>query len=189
MYDAITKENTIINGINRDELLGTIEAVTQQRELAKMQFRATHQWIDGAVNRTSVKDMFGAGTEQIREKAHVLQADEPVFLLGSDLSANPVEHLLAALAGCLTTTLVLFATAEGVRLDDITSSFEADASMLGILGIDENVRMGFDEIRVTFDIESEAPREKIEELLELAQARSGVFDMLTNGTRVAVRLA
>ena len=189
MYDAITTETTIINGINRDELLGTFEAIAEQRELAKMQFRATNQWVDGAVNRTSVKDIYGGGQEQVREKPHVMQKDEPAFLLGMDTSANPVEHLLAALAGCLTTTLVLFATAEGVKLDEVTSSFEADASMLGVLGIDENVRMGFDEIRVTFDIKSQAPREKIEELLELAQARSGVFDMLTNRTPVAVRLA
>ncbi len=189
MYDAIIKETTIINGIDRDELLGIMDTVTGQRELAKMQFRADNRWIDGAVNRTSVKDVFGAGQEQVREKAHVMQKDEPVFLLGMDTSANPVEHLLAALAGCLTTTLVLFATAEGVKLDEVTSRFEADASMLGILGIDENVRMGCSEIRVTFDIKSEAPREKIEELLALAQARSGVFDSLTNRTPVSVRLA
>ena len=189
MYDAITKEKMIINGIDRDALLGTIEAVAAERGLAKMQFRATNKWIDGAVNRTSVKDVYGAGAEQIREKPHVMQKDEPAFLLGMDTSANPVEHLLAALAGCLTTTLVLFATAEGVRLDEVTSSFEADASMLGVLGIDESVRMGFDEIRVAFDIRSDAPREKIEELLALAQARSGVFDMLTNRTPVTVRLA
>ena len=189
MYDAIIKENTIINGLDRDALLGVIETVSGQRELAKMQFRATNRWIDGAVNRTTVKDIYGAGQEQIREKPHVMQKDEPVFLLGMDTSANPVEHLLAALAGCLTTTLVLFATAEGIQLDEVTSSFEADASMLGVLGIDENVRMGFDEIRVTFDIKADAPREKIEELLELAQARSGVFDMVTNQTPVAVRLA
>jgi uncharacterized OsmC-like protein len=189
MYDAITKEKTIVNGVDVDELLGTMEAVSRQPELARMQFRAGNQWIDGTVNRTTVKDIYAAGQEQAREKAFVLQKDEPACLLGSDLGANPVEHLLAALAGCLTTTLVLFASAEGVKLDEITSKFEADASLLGILGIDENVRMGFDEIRVTFDIKSAAPRAKIQELLELAKSRSGVFDMLTNRTPVVVQLA
>jgi uncharacterized OsmC-like protein len=189
MYDAVTKEQTIINGVNVDELAGTIEAVREQPELAGMQFRAGNEWIDGTRNRTTIKDVYGAGQEQIREKSFVMQKDEPVFLLGTDTGANPVEHLLAALAGCLTTTLVFFASAEGVKLDEVTSRFEADASMLGFLGLDENTRMGFDEIRVTFDIKSEAPREKIQELLELAQARSGVFDMLTNPTPVSVRLA
>jgi uncharacterized OsmC-like protein len=118
-----------------------------------------------------------------------MQKDEPAFLLGTDQAANPVEYLLAALAGCLTTTLVFFAAAEGVRLDEVTSRFEADGSLLGFLGLDESARMGFEEIRGTFDIKSAAPREKIEELLALAQSRSGVFDMLTNRTPVAVRLA
>jgi uncharacterized OsmC-like protein len=189
MYDAIVKENTIVNGINRDEFLGTIEAVSQQPELARLQFRAGNEWIEGARNRTTVKDVYGAGEEQIREKSFVMQKDEPVFLLGTDTGANPVEHLLAALAGCLTTTLVYFAAAEGVKLDEVTSRFEADASMLGFLGIDENTRMGCEEIRVTFDIRSEGPREKIQALLELAQSRSGVFDMLTNRTPVSVQLA
>ena len=89
----------------------------------------------------------------------------------------------------MTTTLILFATAENVQLDEVTSKLEADASMLGVLGIDENKRIGFEEIRVTFDIKSKAPREKIEGLLQLAQDRSGVFDMLTNRTPVLVKLA
>ena len=189
MYDAITKEKTIINGIDRDELLGTMETVAAQPELGRIQFRAANQWVDGALNRTTVKDVYGAGQEQVREKSFVMQKDEPVFLLGTDTGANPVEHLLAALAGCLTTTLVYFATAEGVQLDEITSRVEADGSLLGFLGIDENARMGCDEIRVIFDIKSEAPPAKIQELLELAQSRSGVFDMLTNQTPVSVRLA
>jgi uncharacterized OsmC-like protein len=189
MYDAITKEETIINGVNRDEFLGTIEAVSQQPALGRLQFRADNRWIDGTLNRTTVKDVYGAGQEQVREKPFVMQKDEPRFLLGTDLGANPVEHLLAALAGCLTTTLVYFAAAEGVKLDEVTSRFEADASVLGFLGIDENTRMGCDEIRVTFDIKSEAPRERIEALLELARRRSGVFDMLANPTPVSIALA
>lgn len=189
MYDATVKEQTIVNGVNVDELVGTIEAIRQQPELAKLQFRANNEWISGTYNRTSVNEVFGAGEEQRREKTFVLEKDEPVFLLGTDKGANPVEHALAALAGCLTTTLVYFAALEGVQLEEITSKFEGDASILGFLGLDENTRMGCEEIRVTFDIKSEAPREKIQELVELAQERSGVFDMLTNKTPVSVKLA
>jgi uncharacterized OsmC-like protein len=189
MYDAVTKEQTIVNGVNVDEMVSTIEAISEQRELAVFQFRARNEWLGGARNQTSVKDVFGGGQEQRRARAHVMQKDEPAFLLGTDQAANPVEYLLAALAGCLTTTLVFFAAAEGLRLDEVTSRFEADGSLLGFLGLDESARMGFEEIRGTFDIKSAAPREKIEELLALAQSRSGVFDMLTNRTPVAVRLA
>lgn len=184
-----TKEQTMINGVNVDELVGTIEAIKQQKELGKLQFRADNKWINGANNQTTVNGVYGAGQEHTREKSFVLEKDEPAFLLGTDKGANPVEHLLAALAGCLTTTLVYFAAAEGVQLDEVTSKFEGDASLLGFLGIDENTRMGCEAIRVTFDIKSDAPREKIQELVELAQNRSGVFDMLTNKTPVSVQLA
>lgn len=187
MQQAI-KEQTNVNGVNVDELVGTVEAVRQQPELAKMQFRASNEWIDGANNRTSVNKVYGAEQEHTREKTFVLEKDEPFFLLGTDKGANPVEYTLAALAGCLTTTLVYFAAAEGVELKEVTSKFEGDASLLGFLGLDDNTRMGCEEIRVTFDIKSDAPREKIQELVELAQARSGVFDMLTNRTPVSVSL-
>jgi uncharacterized OsmC-like protein len=184
-----TQIANIVNGVNVDALNETVEAVSQQKELGKLQFRADNRWIDGAVNRTTINKVYGAGEEHERENPFVLRKDEPEFLLGTDTAANPVEHLLAALAGCLTTTLVFFAAAEGVKLDEVTSKFEGDASVLGFLGLDENTRMGCDEIRVTFEIKSDAPREKIRELLGLAQARSGVFDMLTNKTPVSVRLA
>lgn len=188
MQQAV-KEQTTVNGINVDEMVGTIEAVRQQPELAKLQFRATDEWINGTHNRTTINELYGAGEEQRRENSFVIDKDEPPFLMGKNIAANPVEYILASLAGCLTTTLVLFAAAEGVKLDEVTSKFEGDASLLGFLGLDENTRMGCDEIRVTFDIKSDAPREKIQELVELAQARSGVFDMLTNKTPVSVRLA
>lgn len=188
MYDSVVKEQMMVNGVNVDELVETIETIKEQPELAVMQFRAGNEWINGANNRTSIKEIYGAGQEQTREKTFVLEKDEPVFLLGTDKGANPVEHLLAALAGCLTTTLVYFASAEGVQLDGVSSKIEADASLLGFLGLDENTRMGCEEIRITFDIKSPEPREKIQELVELAQARSGVFDMLTNKTPVSIQL-
>ena len=188
MLDA-TKKQQFVNGINATEFLDTIETVAQQPELAKTQFRAKNKWINGANNRTTIKEIYGAGEEQNREKTFVLEKDEPIFLLGTDTGANPIEYLLAALAGCLTTTLVYFAAAEGVQLDEITSKLEGDGSLLGFLGIDEKTRMGCEEIRVTFNIKSDAPREKIQELIELAQNRSGVFDMLTNKTPVSVQLA
>ena len=186
---AAVAEQQIVNGVNVDELNATVDAIKVDAEIAKFKFRASNKWVSGGHNRTTVKDLYGACQEITRDRPFVIEADEPPILLGTDRGANPVEYTLAALAGCLTTTLVFFASAEGVKLDEVTSRFEADASMLGFLGLDENTRMGFDEIRVTFDIKSEAPREKIQELLELAQARSGVFDMLTNPTPVSVRLA
>lgn len=189
MYDSTVKEQTIVNGINVDELVGIIEAIRQQPKLAKFQFRADDKWINGTHNRTTINGLYGAGQEHTRENPFVLDKDEPPVLLGKNIAANPVEYTLAALAGCLTTTLVLFAAAEGIKLNEITSTFEGDADLMGFLGLDENTRMGCSEIRVTFDIKADAPREKIHALVELAKARSGVFDMLTNKTPVSVKLA
>lgn len=187
MQEAVKKQN-IVNGVNVEQLVGTIQAIDQQRELGAMQFRAANKWLGGASNQTMIREVFGAGEEQVRERTFILQKDEPIFLLGTDKGANPVEHLLAALAGCMTTTLVYFAAAEGVQLDEVTSKIEGDASLLGFLGLDEGTRMGCSEIRFTFDIKSGAPREKIRELVELAKARSGVLDMLINKTPVSVQL-
>jgi uncharacterized OsmC-like protein len=182
------KKQTIVNGINVDELLSTIDAIKEQPELAKFQFRASNKWVGGTNNRTTVNEFYGAGQEHARENPFVIEKDEPQILLGTDLGANPVEYALTALAGCLTTTLVCFAAAQGVELIEVESRFEGDADLRGFLGLDENTRMGCENIRATFHIKSDAPQEKIQELIELAQNRSGVFDMLANKVPISVKL-
>ena len=184
-----TQPQGIVNGINVDELFGTIDAIKNQPELAKFQFRASNKWVNGSNNRTTINGLYGAGQEHERENPFVLEKDEPQVLLGTDRGANPVEYALTALAGCLTTTLVCFAAAQGIELNEVESKFEGDADLRGFLGLDENVRNGCDNIRITFNIKSDAPKEKIEELVELAQNRSGVFDMLANKVPISVELA
>jgi uncharacterized OsmC-like protein len=183
------KEQKIVNGVNVTELFGTIDAIQNQPELAKFQFRASNKWINGTNNHTTVNALYGAGEGHNRENPFVLEKDEPAVLLGTDRGANPVQYTLAALAGCLTTTLVCFAAAEGVELKEVESEFEGDADLRGFLGLDENIRMSCENIRVTFHIKSDVPREKLQELVKLAQSRSGVFDMITNKVPVAVQLA
>ncbi|MDQ3797899.1 MAG: OsmC family protein [Acidobacteriota bacterium] len=178
----------IVNGVNVDEYFATIDAVNSDAEIAAFTFRAANKWVDGGNNRTTIRDFYGACQEVSRERAFVLEKDEPPILLGTDRGANPVEYALAALAGCLTTTLVYHAAAQGVRIKSIESSLEGNADLRGFLGLNESVRNGLDKIRVRFRIESDAPREKIQELVTLVQNRSGVFDMLNNGVPVAVEL-
>jgi uncharacterized OsmC-like protein len=186
---AAVAEQQIINGVNVDELNATVDAIKVDAEIAKFKFRASNKWVSGGHNRTTVKDLYGACQEITRDRSFVIEADEPPILLGTDRGANPVEYTLAALAGCLTTTLVFHAAALGVKLDAVESKFEGDADLRGFLGLDESVRNGLDKIRVTFSIKSDAPPEKIRELIELAQNRSGVFDMLKNGVPISVELA
>ncbi|REJ77492.1 MAG: OsmC family peroxiredoxin [Acidobacteria bacterium] len=183
------QEEKIVNGVNVTDLYNTIDAVNEQSEIAKFQFKASNRWINGANNKTSVDEFYGACENHSREAPFTFEKDEPPVLLGSDKGANPVEYLFAALAGCLTTSLVYHAAARGIELDEIESTYEGDIDLRGFLGLDETVRNGYQGITVTFSIRSDAPREQLEELVELAQQRSPVFDCVANPVPVSAKLA
>jgi len=179
----------LINGVNVDQLFGTINAIQETPSLAKFNFRARNKWINGGHNRTTIKDFYGAGQEDTsRQMTFVLHNDEPAVLLGEDNGANPVEFVLHALAGCLTTSLVYHAAARGIQLEEVESQLEGDLDLHGFLGLSDQVRNGYEGIRVTFQIKADAPQETLEELCELAQKRSPVFDIVSHPVPVTVRL-
>lgn len=189
MLDAVINKQKIINGINVDELFATVDAINVEPEIAKFNFQASNKWINGGNNRTTVNKYSGACQEFSRDEPFVFQKDEPHILLGTDKGANPVEYALAALAGCLTTSLVYHAAAQGIELEEVESKFEGDLDLQGFLGMGETVRNGYENIRVTFNIKADAPEKKLQELVELAQKRSPVFDIITNKVPVSVCLA
>jgi uncharacterized OsmC-like protein len=175
------------NGIDTEVLFGTLDAIKAQPEIASFQFRATNRWIDGAHNRSVIKDFRGAGGEDTsRAEAFVLDAGEPAVLLGTDTGANPAEHVLHALAACLTTSLVYVAAARGVRLTEVESTLEGDIDLRGALGLADEVRNGYEAVRVSFRVRGDAPPEKIRQLVERAQQRSAVFDIVSHGVPVTV---
>jgi len=183
-------EQKVVNGVNVEQLFGTIDAINEIPSLARFKFRATNRWINGGHNRTTIKDFYGAGqVDTSRQAAFVINSDEPAVLLGGDHGANPGEAVLHALAGCLTTALVYHAAAQGIQLDKVESSLEGDLDLQGFLGLSDEVRNGYENIRVTFRINADAPREKLEELCQLAQKRSPVFDIISNPVPVTVQLA
>ena len=180
----------IRNGVDTGPLYPTLDLLKEQPELAKFQFRARNQWIDGAHNRSTIKDFYGAGQEDMsRAEAFVLNAGEPGILLGTDTGPNPAEYLLHALAACLTTTLVYVAAARGVKLTEVESSLEGELDIRGAFGLSEEHRNGFENITVGFKIKGDAPDEKLREVVERAQQRSAVFDMVTNGVPVKLDVA
>jgi uncharacterized OsmC-like protein len=177
----------IRNGVDSEQMYGTLDAIKAQPELGVFQFRAHNHWIDGAHNRSTIKAFYGAGQEDsTRSRSFVIDAGEPAILLGSDTGPNPAEALLHALAACLTTTLVYVATARKVRLTEVESTLEGDMDVRGALGLSDEVRNGFSRIRVSFKVKGDAPAEKLREVVERAQARSAVFDMVSNGVPVEV---
>lgn len=175
------------NGVDTAGVFATLDAIKAQPELATFQFRVRNEWVDGAHNRSTIRDFYGAGQEDTsRAEAFVVDAGEPAILAGSDTGPNPAEFLLHALAACLTTSLVYVAAARGVHLTSVSSTLTGDADVRGLLGLDDTYRNGFTHIHVTFELEGDAPEAKLREVVERAKARSAVFDMVTNGVPVTV---
>jgi uncharacterized OsmC-like protein len=178
----------IVNGVRVDQLFDTVGAIKETPGLARFQFRGENRWMNGAHNRTTVQEFYGAGQEDTsRSQPYVFDADEPPVLLGENQGANPVEYALTALAGCLTTSLVYHAAARGIELQEVESRLEGDLDLHGFLGLSDQVRNGFKKIRVTFRIKADAPEETLDEICQIAQQRSPVFDIVSNPVPVSVR--
>ena len=175
------------NGVDTSVLFATLNAIKQQPQLARFQFRARNVWLDGAHNRSTIKDFYGASHEDTsRPHEFVIDAGEPAVLVGTDTGPNPAEALLHALAACLTTSLVYVASARGVRLTRVESSLEGDMDLRGALGLSDEYRNGFERVRVNFEVEGDASPETLRELVNQAQRRSAVFDIVANGVPVSV---
>jgi uncharacterized OsmC-like protein len=182
-----TTTETIRNGVDTTQLFGTLDAIKADPGLARFQFRARNRWLGGAHNRTRIRDFYAARQEDTsRAEEFALDAGEPAILLGTDTGPNPAESLLHALAACLTTSLVYVAAARGVHLSEVESTLEGDMDVRGALGLSDDYRNGFEQIRVTFRVRGDAPEDKLREVVTRAQQRSAVFDMVTNGVPVAV---
>ena len=182
---AITQQ--FRNGVDTAQMYGTLDALNANPELGVFQFRASNRWLGGAHNRSTIRSFYGAGQEDdSRAEAFSIDAGEPAVLLGVDTGPNPAEALLHALAACFTTTLVYVAAARKVNLTEVESTLEGDMDVRGCLGLTDEVRNGFTNIRVRFRISGDASQEKLQEIVQRAQARSAVFDMVSNGVPVHV---
>jgi uncharacterized OsmC-like protein len=184
-----TATDTMRNGVDTEKLFATLDLLKEQPELARFQFRATNRWIDGPHNRSTIKGFYGAGAEDTtRTEAFEIDAGEPAVLLGTDQGANPAEYLLHALAACLTTSIVYVAAARKVELHSVESTLTGDMDVRGALGVDDDHRNGFTRIRASFRVTGNAPEAKLREVVERAQARSAVYDMVSNGVPVGVHV-
>ncbi|MBW8015877.1 MAG: OsmC family protein [Planctomycetes bacterium] len=182
-------EQTILNGIAVGELSDCMSSLRQSPDIGKCTFKATCKWVSGAYCQTEISDFFASGEVIHRDKTHVLEGDEPVVLMGSDLGANATEALLHALGACLSASFIYHATDQGIDIESLEIDLQGNIDINGFLGLNEEIRNGFESIEVTFRVKSDAPREKIEELCNYAQKRSPVFDTVTNPVPVNVSLA
>jgi uncharacterized OsmC-like protein len=181
---AVTGQK-IINGVNVEAVENTVNAIKNKPDIAKFKFMLQNKWINGGHNHSTVTKFYGANQEISHLHPFELDADEPPILAGTDKGANPVEHLLNALAACLTTTLVYHAAIRGIKIDELESNLEGDIDLRGFLGLTNEVRRGYQNIRVNFKVKTDA--ENIEKLKALSKL-SPVFDVTSNGTKVDVQI-
>lgn len=177
------------NGVNVEALLGAREALSQTPEGAKFTWRAQCDWVRGTHSRTSVEGFFGLGEEQKHRTKFTFDADHPEIFASEDHGATPTEIVLAGLASCLTAGVASVAQHRGIQLKSVTATIEAGMDLQGILGIDSDVRNGFDGIKVTYHIDADATADEIKAVVAQSQKRSAVYDIITNPTNVAVEVA
>jgi uncharacterized OsmC-like protein len=182
------KKEKFVNAIDVDQLFGTIEMIKGNPEIARFNFRATNQWIAGTHNQATIKDFYGAMQEDSSREPMVFDLDEPPVLCGTNLGANPVEFLLVALSGCLTTTMIAHAAARGIEIRKVESRYEGEIDLRGFLGISEAVPVGYKKIGVHFKIDADVPEDQKEELVKMAQKYSPVFNSIAKPIPVSVHL-
>jgi len=183
MSDTVSSVN---NGVNVDALVAARQALTDAPQAAQFKWRASCEWKNGTHSHSTVEGFYGLGQEQARKKSFTFDADHPEVFASEDIGATPVEYVLVGLASCLTAGIAAVAQYRGIQLKKVAATIEGDMDLQGILGIDGDVRNGFDGIRVTYDIDADASREDIEALVAQSQKRSAVFDIVTNPTNVTV---
>ena len=175
------------NGVDVATLFATLDAVKASPQIAQFQFRAANDWVSGTHNRSVIQGFYGAGQEDTsRSEPFTYDADHPAVLVGSNQGPTPVEFLLHAIAACLTAGVANIAAVRGITLRRVSSTVEGDIDLLGILGLSDEVRNGYRQIRVRFEIEGDASPQELAALVQRSRNRSAVYDVLANGTDVQI---
>lgn len=178
-----------LNGVNIDQLLGTIGAVKENADIALFKFRSKTKWISGGHCKTEIKSFYGATQEDTsRLMSFVLEGDEPAVLLGKNNGPNAVEAVLHALASCLSVGIVYNASAMGININALSFNVEGDLDLHAFLGLSETIRPGYKNINITVNMDADASKEKLEELLAYVQKTSPVLDIVRNPVPVSVKL-
>ena len=177
------------NGVDTATLFATLDAVKGQHEIAKFQFRASNNWVNGVHSRSKFAGFYGAMQELEHQHVTEVESDHPAVLVGQDEAPSPVEYVLHAIAACLTAGIANVAAARGVQLTKVSSTVEGDIDLLGILGLsDGSVRNGYQQIKVTFHIEGDADDATLRAIVEQSRRRSAVYDVLTQPTPVEIEV-
>jgi uncharacterized OsmC-like protein len=181
------QDTKIVNGLDITQMSETIYAIEDQPSLARFQFRANNEWVAGGENLSTIKGFYGAGREDdSRTETFLFTNDEPPVLLGHNEGANPVEFLLHSLAGCVTTTIVLHAAARDIQIEELSTQLEGDIDLRGLLGLDDSVPPGYEQIRIKVNVKADCSDEELDDLLGYAQEHSPVCNTVCRPIPVKV---
>lgn len=183
-----TTQTRTMNGVDVAQLMENIEVIKANPTLADFNFRLTNKWIDGGLNRSTIKSFSGVGEDIDHLKPFILDADEPVALLSGDQGPNPVEYLLKAITACVTTAVVYHSAAHGIEIEELESSVDGDIDLRGFLGISDDVRSGYQQIRMNFRIKSNATEDQLQMMFSKFPNLSPVFNSVTQGVPVQVNV-
>jgi uncharacterized OsmC-like protein len=175
------------NGVPLEKLRATITKLSDNPELATFRFTARNQWVEGTATRSTIHEWFGAGADQVHVEEFTATADHPT--LGHGHGPTPQEYVLHALAACVAAGVATTAANRGITLTRIDSVARGSIDVRGVLGIDQDVRNGFNQVDVDVDIDGDADRDALDALIAASVKRSAVFDIVTNPTQVVVRPA
>lgn len=186
----VAEKAAYLNGLNVQTALDTIAALRADKSLARFQFRARNTWVDGGENRSTIRDFYGAGQEDTsRATPFEFTNGEPPVLLGNNEGANPVEFLLHALAGCVTTTFVLHAMARGIAISELSTELRGDIDLQGLLGLDDSVQAGYEQINIRMRVKADCSDEELDDLLSYAQLHSPVCNTVCRPVPVVIERA
>jgi uncharacterized OsmC-like protein len=184
----VTAIEKVDNGVNVEALLGARAALTEAPEAARFTWKTTSEWVAGTHTRTRLQQFFGLGAEQSHREAFAFDSDHPEIFASEDHGPTPVEYVMVGLAGCLTAGIAAVAQNRNIQLRRVTAVLEADMDIQGILGIDGDVRNGFNVVRVRYSIDADATEDEIAAIVAQSEKRSAVFDIMTNPTSVVVEV-
>lgn len=182
-----TIQNTL-NGLDLEQLTSTVEAIKNNPSLAHFEFRNKNQWIRGGTNRSTIQGFYGAGREDdSRDEPFVFMNGEPPVLLGNNEGANPVEFLLHALAGCVTSTFVIHAAARGIKVKRLSTTMEGTIDLQGFLNLDESVPAGYKSIEILLDVDADCTEEELQDLLDYTRGHSPVCNTVCRPVPVSIK--
>jgi uncharacterized OsmC-like protein len=183
---TIMSERRIRNGIDTTTYLAELDGLRETPEAGEFAFRARNRWMSGTHSQSTMFRYHGLGEEREHAVPYHADADHPTALAGTDQGPTPFEWLLHALAADLTAGVATIAAARDVALDEVTTTVEGDIDLNGSLGLNDQIRNGFQQLRVRVAVRGGAPTATLCEIVESASARSAVLDVLTHGTPVSV---